>query len=853
MITIYIDNRPHEVEPNQNLLQACLTLGCDLPYFCWHPAMHSVGACRQCAVKLFKDEQDRQGRIVMSCMTPVADGMRLSVDDPEAKELRGAVIEWLMLNHPHDCPVCDEGGECHLQDMTVMAGHVYRRTRFPKRTHRNQRLGPFLNHEMNRCIQCYRCVRFYRGIAGGRDLNVFASRDNVYFGRHEEGVLESGFSGNLVEICPTGVFTDRTLKEHYTRKWDLQTAPSLCVHCGLGCNIIAGERYGALRRVLNRYHHEVNGYFLCDRGRFGYGFVNSEYRVRSPLTAVDGPDGTGRALRPAGADAALREIAAVAQRGGSLTGIGSPRASLESNHALRSLVGPENFFTGMREEEQGLVSLILEILQQGPSRTPSLREVQEADAVLVLGEDIGSTAPLLSLAVRQSVRQREYGIARSMKIPLWMDGAVRTAGDGRRSPLFIATSHPTELDDAAQHALRADTADIARLGLAVARILDPSAPAPDRPGPFGEDLVKEIAGALRQAERPLIVSGTGCMSRAVVRAAANIAWALERAGRPCMLSFALQECNTLGLALMGGRPLDEAFDMPETDGAVIILENDLYRRADAAAVDRFLSRGLKVIVVDHLLHRTAQQAEIVLPAAAFAEAAGTLVSSEGRAQRFHAVYPPEGDIRPGWRWMHAIMNALRHPGAEEAASLAGLRASLASSLPDLAPAAGPDPLQEEGTSGRKLPRQPHRYSGRTAMLAHRSVHEPKPPEDPDSPLAFSMEGATGQPPPSLIARYWEPRWNSVSALNRYQQEAGGPLKGGDPGVRLIEPKNGARPPYLPAADRSGGAAETPAPRYRIFGSDELSNYSPAIRERALHPLPHEEEQDRDGTSPRGDR
>ena len=186
-----------------------------------------------------------------------------------------------MLNHPHDCPVCDVGGECHLQDMTVMTGHDYRRTRFEKRTFRNQYLGPFLYHEMNRCIQCYRCVRFYREYAGGNDLNVFGIKNAVYFGRSEDGVLENEFAGNLVEICPTGVFTDGTLRRHYTRKWDLRMAPSICVHCGAGCNITIGERYGLLRRVLTRFNSEVNGYFLCDRGRFGYEFVNSERRIRA--------------------------------------------------------------------------------------------------------------------------------------------------------------------------------------------------------------------------------------------------------------------------------------------------------------------------------------------------------------------------------------------------------------------------------------------------------------------------------------------------------------------------------------------------------------------------------------------
>ena len=216
----------------------------------------------------------------MACMTPVAEGMRISLDSPDASEFRADILELLMTNHPHDCPVCEEGGECHLQDMTVMTGHTNREYRSLKRTHRNQYLGPFINHEMNRCIACYRCIRYYQDYAGGHDLQVFGSHNHVYFGRHEDGVLENEFSGNLVEVCPTGVFTDKTFSQHYSRKWDLQAAPSICVHCALGCNISPGERYGELRRVINRYNGDVNGYFLCDRGRVVFFFLNTENRPR---------------------------------------------------------------------------------------------------------------------------------------------------------------------------------------------------------------------------------------------------------------------------------------------------------------------------------------------------------------------------------------------------------------------------------------------------------------------------------------------------------------------------------------------------------------------------------------------
>jgi len=288
MAKIVIDGIEYEANPNNNLLQECLSQGLDLPYFCWHPCMGSVGACRQCAVKQYRDTDDKDGVLVMACMTPASEGSIISVQDPQAKDMRERVIESLMISHPHDCPVCEEGGECHLQDMTLMSGHNYRRYDKKKVTHRNQYLGPFINHEMNRCITCYRCVRFYDDYAGGTDLSAQASHHHTYFGRHEEGVLESEFSGNLVEVCPTGVFTDKAFSSNYARKWDLQTAPSVCTGCAIGCNTTPGERYGSLRRIVNRYNSEINGYFICDRGRFGFDYVNNEERIEAPLARKEG-------------------------------------------------------------------------------------------------------------------------------------------------------------------------------------------------------------------------------------------------------------------------------------------------------------------------------------------------------------------------------------------------------------------------------------------------------------------------------------------------------------------------------------------------------------------------------------
>jgi NADH-quinone oxidoreductase subunit G len=840
--TVHIENRPYPVNDGENLLQQCLSLGFDLPYFCWHPALGSVGACRQCAIKQFKDEEDKRGKIVMACMTPAKDGTRISIDDPEAREFRASIIEWLMVNHPHDCPVCDEGGECHLQDMTVMTGHAYRRYRGRKRTFYNQDLGPLINHEMNRCIQCYRCTRFYRDYAGGRDLEALALRNQVYFGRHRDGTLESEFSGNLVEVCPTGVFTDKTLKQHYTRKWDLQTAPSVCVHCALGCNTIPGERYGTLRRIRNRFNGAVNGYFLCDRGRYGYDFVNSQHRIRQPSLRKqkDAP------LQSATKDEVLQHLAELLSTGSKVIGIGSPRASIEANFALRALVGPERFYAGVSERDGRLLASLLDILRRGPARSPSLHEVELADAVLVLGEDVANTAPLLALALRQSVRRQPRKIAGKMHIPQWNDHAVREATQGESGPLFIATLVGTRLDDIATQTFHGTPDDLARLGFAVAHVIDPHAPpVSDLPDETGK-LASAIAEALKAAERPLVISGMGCGNAGVIEAAGNVAWALCHTGHPAELCFALGECNSLGVAMMGAPGFESAFgpvhgingNVEMSATTVILLENDLYQHADARAVDRFLAAAQHVVVVDHTAHRSSARADVVLPAGTFAEADGTLVNNEGRAQRFFQVFVPQGDIRESWRWVQDIMTLTGCDKHSPWTNLDHVMAACARDIPELERILSAAPGSEFRIEGQKIPREPHRYSGRTAMSANVSVHEPEPSADPDAPFTFSMEGYPGRPPPALIPRFWAPGWNSVQSVNKFQDEVGGQLAGGDPGIRLIEPASSSRIDYfgnIPPAFCQRADEWLLVPLHHVFGSEALSILAPAIAELAAEP------------------
>ncbi|MDB6061486.1 MAG: NADH-quinone oxidoreductase subunit [Verrucomicrobiaceae bacterium] len=838
MATIHVDGKDFEVDGADNLLRACLSLGLDIPYFCWHPALGSVGACRQCAVKQYANADDKRGRLVMSCMTPATDNTFISIDDAEAKAFRESVVEWLMTNHPHDCPVCEEGGHCHLQDMTVMTQHAKRRYRFTKRTHQNQDLGPFVSHEMNRCIACYRCVRYYKDYAGGEDLGVYGAHDNVYFGRVEDGVLESEFSGNLTEVCPTGVFTDKTHSERYNRKWDMQFAPSICQQCSVGCNTSPGERYGELRRIENRYNGDVNHYFLCDRGRFGYGYVNRDDRPRQPWARKnDSFDIVTVSTALATAADGLR----AAQR---IVGIGSPRASVEANYSLRELVGAENFYSGIAADELARIRLVRDVLQRGPVRTPSLREIEKADAVFVLGEDVTQTAARIALALRQACKNEARSEAAAKKVFEWQAEAIANIGQRTKSPVFIASFTETRLDDIAAQTYRATPTDIARLGFAVAHAIDATAPAVDGLDADTAQLAQTIADTLLAAKQPLIVSGTGAGSEEVIQAAANIAAALHAKAKTAAISLVVPEANSIALALLGGESVDAAL-IALRDGkadAAIVLENDLYRRAPAALVEAGLNAAKTLVVVDHQRTQTAEKATVLLPAASFAEGDGTLINNEGRAQRFFQVYDPvyyepTCQIKEGWRWLHALQCAVRNEDISWT-QLDEVTAHCAQAIPALAPIIKAAPDANFRVGGLKIAREPHRYSGRTAMRANLSVHEPRTPQDGDTALAFSMEGhngvQVGERPGSLIPFAWAPGWNSPQAWNKFQEEVGGHLRAGDPGVRLFEPAADAQADYygpVPAAFATRADEYLVLPLQHIFGSEELSSRAAPVQTR----------------------
>ena len=564
--------------------------------------------------------------------------------------------------------------------------------------------------------------------------------------------------------------------------------------------------------------------------------MNSSNRIRFPQLQQND---TVRTLTTAEAlEAFGKSIGSAAD----VIGIGSPRASLEANFALRELVGPEHFFAGVGDSQWRLANLVVELLRRSPAPSASLRQAERSDAVLVLGEDLTNTAPRMALSVRQSVRRQPFEqIAAKLKLPEWNDQAVRVAVQDAKGPLFVATPSSTRLDDVATETYRAAPEDIARLGFAIAHAIDPQAPAvadcPTRLAQFAE----RIAAVLKSASNPLVISGASLRNEAILQSAANVARALKRVDKAAAISLVLPDCNSFGLALLGPRPLGEAIEKV-AQGSVktaVILESDLYRHASRGRIDQFLSAIPHVVVIDCLMHQTSERAELILPAGTFAESDGTYISNEGRAQRFFKVFVPAPEIRPSWRWICGGMVASHHKKARAWENLDDVVAAISEACPELSRIRDAAPSAGFRAKGQKIPREPHRYSGRTAMLANITVEEPKPPQDADSALSFSMEGYSAQPPPSLTPFFWTPGWNSIQAVNKFQSEIAGPLRGGDPGIRLFEPATVERSEYFesippPFEPRQGEWVFLPA--YHIFGSEELSRHAPGVAE--LSPKPY---------------
>jgi NADH-quinone oxidoreductase subunit G len=614
MPRLIIDDREIEVPVGTKVIDAAEELGIMIPRFCYHKALGPLGACRMCAVKFL---QGPFKGVQMSCMIDAQDGMVVSTTDPEAVRFRRLVIEWLMLHHPHDCPVCDEGGQCLLQDETVSGGHGIRRYPGRKRTYKDQYLGPLIQHEMNRCIHCYRCSRFYQEYAGYMDLGALQIANKVYFGRFRDGVLESPFSGNLLDICPTGVYTDKPSR-YSGRRWDYRRIPSICINCSIGCHTVVSVRYREVVCLEARFSRDVNGWFMCDRGRYGFSYTNLPERPRSPR--IEGRE----AYFEQAIQAAISRLRRIGREPQAVACIGSTRNSLETQTALARICLEKKwpspgFFADRAEADR--VHAAVSGLRSGLGI--SLREVESADFILAIGSDPINEAPMLALAMRQAQRA----------------GAFVAVLDPRPVSLpFRFLPLPAGLSDIAgciglllRSAVERKAA--AALGEAAEKFCDA---APEIEHAL-KDRITEAAGHLRRSKRPIVICGTDQASGSLQPLAAAFAFLLKTGGRNPGLFYTLPGPNAFGAVLLGdpASTLSHVVSGIEKGRikALLLAEHDPFHRfPDRKRLEKALRSLDTLIVLDYLETAAAERAHIFLPTVPHFEAVGIFINHEGRAQ-----------------------------------------------------------------------------------------------------------------------------------------------------------------------------------------------------------------------------
>jgi NADH-quinone oxidoreductase subunit G len=696
MPRLVIDDLEVEVPKGTKVIEAAERLGIVIPRFCYHEALGSVGACRMCAVKFV---QGPFKGVQMSCMIDAQDGMVVSTTDEEAVQFRKRVIELLMMNHPLDCPVCDEGGQCLLQDETWSSGHGIRRYRGKKRTYRDQYLGPFIQHEMNRCIHCYRCSRYYQEFAGYRDLGPMQIGDRIYFGRFSDGKLESPFSGNLVDICPTGVYTDKTAR-FKVRRWDLQRAPSLCNQCSLGCNTIGNAYYRGVMRVEARFNHDVNGYFICDAGRFGFSYTNGgeDHKGRPWFAMVDGKAVCAKTALGKAAEALGR----ISQKygPGAIAAIGSHRNSLETQCMLKRIcrtknwVGPVFFSDPARRRKTRSAVECLDL-----ETAASMREIENADFIVIVGADPVNEAGMAALAIRQASRKKAPVVVidpRPVELPFDFElipaapgeielylaaivaGAVKKDAKipGKEAGGWTAPGVGTQTFGGGETEGDRTTDEISTLREAAGFYRALMEGCRDLELPSRTSFLSEC---LSSAKRPVIVCGTDVTRETTPAFAADCVQLLRAAGKDARLFYILQGAGSFGSALMSGLSgpdLTELIADIEKGAirALLVAESDPFHYyPDRSRLDLAISKLEVLIAIDYLPTETVNRAAVFCPSSTIFETGSTYINQEGRVQfarrvhhggmpiwggehpeRVYGELVPGADHLPAWRALGEI-------------------------------------------------------------------------------------------------------------------------------------------------------------------------------------------------------
>jgi NADH-quinone oxidoreductase subunit G len=661
-MNVEVDGKALQVAPGATVIQAAHQAGVYIPHFCYHKKLSIAANCRMCLVEIEVGGRPFP-KPVPACATAVSEGMKVFTHSKLAVDAQKGVMEFLLINHPLDCPICDQGGECQLQDLSVGYGASSARYQEEKRVVMNKNLGPLVSTDMTRCINCTRCIRFTQEIAGYMEMGQAFRGDRAEVMPFVEKTVDSELSGNIIDLCPVGALTSKPFR-FTARTWELSRRKSVAPHDGLGSNVIVQTKLDRVMRVLPLENEEINECWLSDKDRYSYEGLNSDQRVTKPMVKQGGKwqevewnvalDYVSHALRDVAKNHGAAAIGALV----------SPHSTLEEMALAAKLVrglGSDNIDFRLRQTDFSLDGK----RKGAPWLGMKVAELDKLDRVLVVGSSLRREHPLLAQRLRQAAKR---GTAISVVHAFDEDLLVKPAGKA-----IVASSQlPTLLAQVVKAAaeLKGIAADAAISGVAV------SAEA------------KTIAASLASGTNAGILLGNFAQQHPQAGTLHLLAQKLaEVLGARCGLLG--EAANSVGGYVAGALPKNEGLNaaamLAQPRRAYLILgaELELDSAAGTGALTALQQADSVVVLSAFTSDAMLEYADAILPVSPFTETSGTFVNMEGRVQSFQAVCHPKGDTRPAWKVLRALGSLLELDGFKQESS-EDVRAEVLGGAPEFA-------------------------------------------------------------------------------------------------------------------------------------------------------------------------
>ena len=634
MAEIDLDGKKVTVPDGSMVMHAADAAGVYIPHFCYHKKLSIAANCRMCLVDI-----EKMPKPMPACATPVTNGMVVRTKSDKALKAQQSVMEFLLINHPLDCPICDQGGECQLQDLAVGYGKSASRYEEEKRVVFHKDVGPLISmEEMSRCIHCTRCVRFGQEVAGVMELG------RIHRGEHSEittvtgGTVDSELSGNMIDICPVGALTSKPFR-YSARTWELSRRKSVSPHDSVGANLVVQVKAGKVLRVVPLENEEVNECWISDRDRFSYEALNTDRRLTQPMIKQGGEwrtvdwktalDYVADGLRRVKAEFGTAGIGALAH----------PTSTVEELHLLAKLVrglGSESIDHRLRHAD------FADAAAAGRARWlgTTIATLSQLDRAFVIGSFLRKDHPLLAQRLRQAARR----------------GAQVSSLQAVHDDWALPVAHQLTAVPSRWVALLAEVA------AAVAAAQGVEAPVSATPSAAAEAVAKSLLSGRKTA---LLLGHAAARHPQAGALLALANWIAERTGASC--GYLGESGNDVGAQLVGALPgaggLNAGQMLSQPMKALLLLNVEpALDAANAAAAKQALAASGLVVALTPFKDAAADVADVMLPIAPFTETGGSFVNAEGRLQGFHGVVKPLGETRPGWKVLRVLGNLLDVPG-----------------------------------------------------------------------------------------------------------------------------------------------------------------------------------------------